>query len=413
MNKQILAITLITTLTFLLLIAPSPLPPTMGKIDFRAYWSAAYLLARGENFADPAQLFRVEKEQTAWWEDHPMMTWNPPWLLAVLLPYTLVPFDRAAWLWMLTNIALVFASAVLLWQLKATPPSPWQGEGRGGLSRYLIWIAPLVAFAYSPTLIALIAGQVNVLVLCGLALFLFFDSQKRDELTGAALALTLVKPQLVYVTAPILLLDLVRQRRWRALLGLAVALLSLSAVVFFLRPTFPFEYAVTVAGGRLFDYDTPTLGGALGAAINWQWGRLIALVVLPLAILIWSRRARWEARTLVDVTLLISVITAPFAWSYDFVVLLVPLLRIVGWMVAQRFAPLETCALALVLVSADALSFYQRVLTPSELYFFWIPLLIAGVYAYGASQVMMGSGGNLSKRQGTKSSLGGDVAQDA
>jgi hypothetical protein len=375
MNKQILAITIITTLTILLLIAPSPLPPTMGKIDFRAYWSAAYLLARGENFADPAQLFRVEKEQTTWWENYPMVTWNPPWLLAVLLPYTLVPFDRAAWLWMLTNIALVFASAVLLWRLESD-------QRRG-------WIAPLIAFAYSPTLTALIAGQVNVLVLFSLALFLFFDSQKRDELAGASLALTLIKPQLVYVTVPILVLDLIRHRRWRALIGLAVALLSLSAVVFFLRPTFPLEYAATVEGGRLFDYDTPTLGSALGAAINWQWGRLIALIVLPLAVLVWSRRARWETRTLVDVTVLLSLITAPFAWSYDFVVLLVPLLRIVGWMANRRFVPLETLTLALVLVGADALSFYERVLTPSELHFFWIPLLVAGAYVYCLVRAMI------------------------
>jgi hypothetical protein len=106
------------------------------------------------------------------------------------------------------------------------------------------------------------------------------------------------------------------------------------------------------------------------------------VLVLPLAVLIWSRRARWETRTLVDVTLLISVISAPFAWSYDFVVLLVPLLRIVGWMVDRRLTSLETVTLALVLVSAVALSFYERVLTPSELYFFWIPLLVAGVYAY-------------------------------
>ncbi len=90
-------------------------------------------------------------------------------------------------------------------------------------------------------------------------------------------------------------------------------------------PTFLTEYGTTVGAGRLFDYETPTLGGVLGAAVGWQQSKLIGLIVLPLAVLSWWRAgAQWDIRTLVDVTLLTSIITAPFGWSYDFVLLLVP-----------------------------------------------------------------------------------------
>jgi hypothetical protein len=345
------------------------LPLVVPAYDFRAYWSAAFLLAHGKNFGAPFELLRVEQELTGWTENYPMMAWNPPWLLVMLLPYTHAPFDRAVWLWMLTSIALFFISAVWVWQSEFD----WRGT----------WLAILIAFAFAPTLTSLVAGQVNVIVLFGLALFLIFDRRKHDGFAGAALALASVKPQLIYVTLPLLVLDCGRQRRWRVGIGLVVALLGLNAIAFFLRPTFLFEYATTIGGGNLFDYETPTLGGVLGSGINWQWGRLIGLMVLPLSILAWYQRTDWDRRTLLDATLLLSVITAPFAWSYDFVVLLAPLWRLIGWIRSKKIANWEAVILTIILLSANVFAFYERVVSPSEVYFFWIPWLIAGLYGFG------------------------------
>jgi hypothetical protein len=186
------------------------------------------------------------------------------------------------------------------------------------------------------------------------------------------------------VTIPILLLDLARRRCWREIVVFFGGLLGLSAVAVLLRSTFLSDYLATVGGGNLLAWETPTLGGWLGLAFRWEWAKLIGVAVLPLAILVWSRNpARWDIQTLVDATVLVSIISAPFAWSYDFVVLLVPLIRVILWMVTGTFGRFETITLAVLLVSADVAMFYERIQSPSEVYYFWVPLLVSGIYIYG------------------------------
>lgn len=368
---------LLLACSFLVLVQP-PLPSRIGAIDFPAYWSASYLLAHGENFAEPSRLFQVERSQTSWPENYPMLTWNPPWLLPLLLPYVLVPFSRATWCWLLTNITLIFTGAVVLWQIDSTYPR----------TRRLAWVGALIAFAYSPTLVAIIAGQVNILVFAGLVAYLWLAlppraTPRRLLVAGAALAMTLVKFHLVYLTVPLLLLDAVRRRQWNILWGFGGALALTLAVVYSLRPGFIFEYAQTLGAGGLLQYETPTFGGIVADLTGWTVFKLIGIILLPLALLAWLREgSRLDPRTMVDVTLLASVITAPFGWSYDFVILLIPLLRIVVWMAEGLLPRAQVILLAIVLVGADAFSYYERFASPSEIYFSWIPWLIAVTYAF-------------------------------
>ncbi|CAG0948084.1 hypothetical protein ANRL1_04913 [Anaerolineae bacterium] len=371
MKSKLTWIFLVFAVGWLLIIQP-PLPPRIGQIDFPAYWSASYLLAHGENFGDPGRLFQAEKTLTTWPEDYPMLTWNPPWLLTMLIPYTWVSFDRATWWWLLTNITLIFISAVVLWQMSAANER----------TRRLALFAPLVAFAYSPTLATLIAGQVNVIVLAGLTGFLFFSTKRQHGRAGIALALTLVKIHLVYITIPLLLLRALREHRWRMLAGFFGTLAVLSSVVFVLRPTFLFEYNATVSGGGLLDYMTPTAGGILALLFGWNGFKLMGLVILPLGLWIGWRASSVQVSMLVDATLLASVITAPFCWSYDFVILLVPLIPIIVSLVKEELTQADASMIGAILLCADAVMFYQRVTTPGEEYFFWVPWLITGLFVW-------------------------------
>ncbi len=375
--KQIVQWSVLGLACVMLLALQPPLPPRIGQVDFPAYWSASFLAARGQNFADPARLFQIEKELTTWPENFPMVTWNPPWLLPLLIPYTWVSFARATWWWLLTNIVLVFGSAVVLWQISAS----------NDRTRRLAWLAPLLAFAYSPTLIALIAGQINLIVLAGLAGFLFFRTRHQYMRAGISLAMTSVKFHLVYLTLAIVLLDDLRMRRWRTLAGFFGTLLVLTAIVFVLRPSFLLDYAATIGGGGLLDYRTPTLGAILAALSGWNGFKLIGLAILPLVIIVWWRAgSRWDFRTWIDATLFVSVIAAPFGWSYDFVVLIVPLSRVVVWIVEGKFKRADALAIAALLLVVDVLMYYERIISPPEIYFFWVPLALAAVYAYAQTR---------------------------
>jgi hypothetical protein len=359
------------TILFALLVFPNPLPKPVGEGDFRGYWSASYLLARGENFSDPMQIKQVEETQTDWRENWVVVTWNPPWLFVILMPFTFVPFSQAVWWWLLTNVLIVAMSVGAVWQLSTSSKV-----------RRQIWIALLVAFTFSITLVTLVMGQVNTLVLAGLAGFLFFAAREHWGFAGAALALTTIKPQLVYLTLPLLLFDCLLKKRWRAIAGFALTLLGLGAIVFLLRPTFLSEYLALAGTGRLLAWENPTLSRWLSVTLGWDWARMIGLAILPLLLLLrWRYGDAWNIFTLVDASLILSIITAPFAWSYDFVVLLIPLANSLVRFIENR-SIIAIFAFITILTSANIVSYYQRLQSTNDVDYVWIPLLIAVLYAW-------------------------------
>ncbi len=375
--KDFLLLAIVLIIVVILLGLPSPFLPRVGVLDFRAYWSASYLLTHGGNFADPQQLIAVERRYTGWQENYAFMTWNPPWLLVLLAPYTLVSFERAAWSWILTNITLVLTSTWAIWSLSAAQPT----------ARRFIWLPALIGFIYSPTLTAIAAGQVNTLVLAGLAGFLFFDSQANEVGAGSMLALTFVKPQLVYALLPVLVLESLVERRWRVVASIAVSLTILTTLVFILRPGFAAEYLAMLQGANLLNYQTPTIGGWLEMSFGWSWAKVAGVVIAPIGMILWWYHQRnLPTRTIVDAGLILSVLTVPFVWSYDFIVLLIPLMRIAGWIVDGVLFKFASIAIIMAIVLADAIIFYQRFTTDNEINFFWIPLFVGAIYIYISSR---------------------------
>ncbi|MCP5095081.1 MAG: DUF2029 domain-containing protein [Chloroflexi bacterium] len=377
MMQKLFAGTLLLILLIYALVAPIPIPRSTGIGDFRAYWSAAYLLADSQNFADPDLLYATEQEHTDWTGTFSVVTWNPPWLLTLLLPFALVSFWRAAWLWMLTNILLVFVGSVMIWQTTAVSPK----------SRRWGPLAPLFGLLFTPTLVALHMGQINTLVFFGIASYLYFYQKERPFIAGAALVLTLVKPHLVYITIPLLFLDALRKREWRMIAGTGVMLVGLTAVVFLLRPDFLIDYSSTVSGGNLLAWETPTLGGILALLFGWQGFKLMGILFLPLSIwLWWQYKDQITHNSLVAISLLVSVITAPFGWNYDVIVLLMPLLQLIVWLFEGKYGRLQTIFIATLLILVDWLVIRQRTRGMSELYLFWFPLSLAAIYLWARIQ---------------------------
>jgi hypothetical protein len=372
--RPIVALLIVLAALMLLVLATSIIPFTAPASygDFQAYWSASYLLAHGRDFTHLDLLLQVEQMKTGWTHDFVMATWNPPWLLVLLIPYTWLPFRQAAWLWLFTNIGLIFAASLLGWRV-------FHGPGRR--VKY-DWIALLLAFLFVPTLLALFVGQVNTLVYFGLAGFLFFYKKDRPFTAGAVLALTLVKPHLVYVTLPIVLLIAARERQWRVWWGLGSVVLLLTGIALGLRPMFVLDYGRSITTGNLLNWQTPTIGGVLTLWWGWDWSKWIGAAVLPLAIAFWYWRPDWATfLTWFNSTLLISVISAPFGWGYDAIVLLLPILQMTFWAVTGHLGRLKAVSFFVFLLAADILLFRQRLQGINEVYYFWLPLAVAVLYA--------------------------------
>ena len=374
--KSVLLVLVSVAALALLVQMQSPLPGHLTKIDYRAYWGASRLLANSENFSDEGRLLELQRQFTGWTEDEAMMTWNPPWLLGWFLPYAALTFNRSSWLWFLTNIFLIFTSVILLWRVFSNKQE----------NQRKIWIPFLLTFIYVPTLTTLLVGQITSLVLFGLAGFLFYDQRRKQFASGVALALTTVKPHLVYVTLPLLLLELARQRRWRSFAGFLAPLLLGTLLVFLLRPTFVPEYIKSIGSGSLTRVTVPTITFVLTYVSGLSFLRFTGLLIIPVFIGAWYYRQRYnpiEMKDLVIVTLITSFLFTPVAWSFDAIILIIPLTRVAAWAVEGTIGRLSAVAMLIIFITANAIALYQRSLQVPDWNFFWFPTVMAGLYFWG------------------------------
>jgi hypothetical protein len=154
----------------------------------------------------------------------------------------------------------------------------------------------VTALSY-PTFGGAMLGQIAVVVLA-LLLFAFWALWRgHDVLAGICLALSTVKPQLVILVVPGLLLWILVQRRWSVLLAFSVALGLLTAVSLIVLPVWPQELLQAVL--RYPSYKEARIGpvyllaDCCGPAAVWL---LQAAAIAGLIVSWWAARdgnARW------------------------------------------------------------------------------------------------------------------------
>jgi hypothetical protein len=145
---------------------------------------------------------------------------------------------------------------------------------------------------------ALLLGQFAVLVLLMLVMALWSMQQGRDGWAGLFLALSTVKPQMVYLALGWILLWSAGQRRWRLWWGLGVSLALLTLGSMLLLPSWVPDFV-----RQAVTYPSYTVYGSLTWMIVQHWlglGRgveVAVMVVLALGVLLlgWQLwRGPWE-----------------------------------------------------------------------------------------------------------------------
>lgn len=379
-----LQIGLLVVAAAVLILMPSPLPDQLTTYDFQAYWGASHLLSHSDNFTDTDLMLALERSATGFNQDVPLFAWNPPWFLAWFLPLGILGFERASWLWFLVNLGLVFASATMLWRVFASRTETMRR----------LWLGLIVSFLFLPTLTTLLVGQIAALILFGLAAFLFLDKHDRPFLAGAALALTTAKPHVIYLTLALVLLDLVYRRKWRTIAGFITPILAGTIVTFLLRPSFLADYASLMSGSQLLQRTVvPTPVAYLANVANQPWLRYIGLLILLFSLTVWWRHRRQpdaiDRQRLVVFTLILSLLTTPYAWSFDFILFLVPAIQLVIWLVEGSIPRIHAIFIVGLFVASNVVVFYQRSIQVPEKEFFWFPLVLTALYAWGWWSVAM------------------------
>jgi len=337
----------------------------------QAYWSSAYLFAHGRDFSDPIALGEIEHTLTTRTDPKTLYAWYSPIGNVVLLPFTLIPFTRAVYYWLILNIIIIFYSTMLIWGASNTYP----------------WIPLLAVFTFSMTVYSLVFGQINSLELLGLALFLSLSRSNKHYLAGASLVLSTIKPHLVIITLPILFLDLLRKKEWKTVSGLMTTLCFCFAVLFVFYPPWIQSFWVVINSGMNTIRETPTINGLLVLLGIYKFGKWIWLIALTIGIIWWWRRGHtWDRRTFIDLSLILGLIFSPIGWSYDQIVLILPILSILSWSAKGKLQITTSLMNISFLIIANLISYIQRLYVLSDVWFFWLPIMVLVVYEAARSK---------------------------
>lgn len=275
--------------------------------DFAAYWSAARVLAAGGNPYDPAALLAV-LQPLGWPHEVALPVWYGPWIVAAALPIGWLPYGPARAAWLIVQVASLAAAAVLLWR---------RYGGMAGDRRAFALVA-----TFAPSFLCLVEGQITPLCLLGLALFLAFERRRSDWLAGAALFPLTAKPLALYLVFLAVGGWALRTRRLAVLAGLGLAVAAGSLAALAAHPAVIGEWIrFSAAHPPLVQNYTPTFGTILrsvfGADRLW-----LAYALVPVGLAWFGARARrfgsdldWSRAA--PELLFASLLTAPFAWAHD------------------------------------------------------------------------------------------------
>jgi hypothetical protein len=306
--QKILSILLIAFAAGLLFLAAFIASSTLRVQDLAQYWAGAHLVR--ENPYSEMLVTNFERASGYSMNSPAMVMRNPPSAFPLVLSLRYMNYNVAFAFWTLLSILIVAGCA--------RASSSFSGNSESSLA------PAFLCLLYGPTVALLLVGQIAVLVLLGVTLFLVMVERKRDWLAGAFLSLTFVKPHVVLLFLIGILFWSQRTRRWVVLLSLALSLAAASGVTLLLNPHVFIQYIAFVRefAGETMPY--PNIGGLLYVISGYR-----DLAFLPqIAGLVWlgfywnKHRLGWDWKSHGMVVLLVSVACSYYSFPFDQIILL-------------------------------------------------------------------------------------------
>ena len=358
-------------LLWLFLIWLLTLPGTsFGQIDFLQYWAAGRLYLSGGNPYSYTEMSAVEASIAA--QSDPVFMWVPPPVFPIILPFSLLSFPWASALW-LTAMSVCIVMGVRL-SLRS---------GGHSLFRRIATVMFLVTFYPIP--LALSYGQISPLLYCAFAVAMAElvprSHPVRAWFAGAMLSITLFKPHLLYLVY-LWLCSAARDHLARRVLGGmvfgAVILIFLSLTI---RPDILSLY-FAAAQTPPINFQTPTLGSWVqGLLDQHSLGiRFIPTFMAVAGALPWMVvKFRRESSLCWDVLYVLtplSLLTSPYGWSFDHLLLLPSVLWVIAGAAKLRSKRLVfSVATMAVLIGANLLVLAAPRNAPMQI-FVWYPAVV-------------------------------------
>jgi hypothetical protein len=339
-----------------------------GTVDYVAYWKAFQAVKRDLNPYDPASLRQVQGLPLNFGETQ--QYWNPPWMLVLMAPVLSLPFELSAAVWMCLSILFICAASLLIWKSQ-------KGE------RNSLYPCLVAGLCFYPLWETLFWGQVGALVTLGVAGFFWAVRNKRDIVAGLFLIPVSLKPHLLYLFLLAVVFWVVTERRYRALASFAAGIGILCGSLWIRSPIL-FENWLKNSGRswrHIEGFRSANLVGfARALMVDFTgWAPVWPILVIPAAtaagFVVWlAFRKRIEWGNDLAPILCASVVTAPYGWLHDHLVLSIIQTMAIAW----AFERMDSIALR-TMVCLDWLVFQALVLGLSFSFmpffqFFWFPI---------------------------------------
>jgi hypothetical protein len=244
----------------------------------------------------------------------------------------------------------------------------------------------LSGYLFAPVAACLLAGQVGMILLLGITLFLMLE-RGYPFLAGAALLLPMEKPHIFMLVWLALAISVVRQRRWALVGGAATAFLIANWVAFMFDPAIFLHYREMLRQQAIQKEFIPSLSGVIRALF---FRRLFWVQFLPMGLgLLWSMWFYWKNRRTWNwpehgpELLIACALTTPYSWMTDEVVVLPAILQGTMWLYRSRLG-LASRTTITVFVSLNMLLLLMlgAKIPLSHASYFWSSLLWCGFYFY-------------------------------
>ncbi|MGI6523812.1 MAG: glycosyltransferase 87 family protein [Bdellovibrionota bacterium] len=284
--------------------------------DFMQYWSAGRLLRSGQNPYDPNEQLSLQKE--TWHGEEiplPIMMYNPPPALSFALVASIPNYRISYRIWIALSILLIISSCFLAQKVVSKNPIR---------SRYTRYVILITLTLFQPFLISLYPGQCSPLLLIGFLTSLYYIKKDQLFIAGLFLSLTFFKPHILYLFYLALILNL-KKDSLKLLGGAFVGSLLLSIPALIYQPHIFSLYLEAMQTPPL-NFHTPTLGAWLQYFLNIHNNNLrflpslLCIIITVLSFFIFNRR--FSKLTLLSIILPLSILSSPYGWTYDQMLLL-------------------------------------------------------------------------------------------
>ncbi len=346
--------------------------------DFFTFWLAGHLVIKGGNPYDSTQWLAGHHEFGVTWIPNQAYVYPLP-LSLLSAPLGLLPLKTAYMVWVALSELMILGSLALLVFSRADQ----------SLRKFLFPVL-MGLILFRPAVLTLINGQISAWLLLILAAVVYLWEHGYWEWGSLLLPLLMLKPNLGVPILALVGLWLLVKKQYRSIGLITLGLVALLLIGFLQNPHWVSDYwsignvkvSQNIWGG-------PTLWGlgflvcAHNASHTLIFGGFTSLLLI--SAYVWFIVLRWKdisAFTLMSLTVVVTLLVTPYMWTYEQLLLLLPVLDLI-WMLSKkgsRFLVSSILFLEVDLLMVILLVF--NTLLKIESFNAIVPLFLLGLYAH-------------------------------